>query len=334
MIPKQHIETAKRADLPRVLKGMGIEIVSNGKGYHLREHDSLKLFQQDGIWLYKWWSQGGEVGDGIQYLQRHCAMSFPEAVATLSGPIISVNSTPQHVGQHDSHCPESKNKPKQWMTEKWQIASEKLIRVAQAHLFGPNGKERVSYLVHERGLHIDTIRQHQLGWLPASRQMPSKLLIPSYDSQGNLIRIRFRIDNPAPGQERYRISKGSNPNLPYPLGVSSRKPVMIVESELDAILIAQEAGDRVGVLAMGTTGAKLSPAMTRYLTDRIPIILISLDNDQSGREKTTSLMNQLPNAIDWPVPEKYGKDPGEAWKRINLRAWVDAGLRNCPTLNT
>ncbi len=334
MIPKQHIETAKRADLPRVLKGMGIEIVSKGKGYHLREHDSLKLFQQDGIWLYKWWSQGGEVGDGIQYLQRHYGMSFPEAVATLSGPIISENSTPQHVGQHDSHCPESKKKPAQWKTKSWQTESEKLIRVAQAHLFGPNGKERVSYLVHERGLRIDTIWQHQLGWLPASRQMPSKLLIPSYDSEGNLIRIRFRIDNPAPGQERYRISRGSNPDSPYPLGVSSRKPVMIVESELDAILIAQEAGDRVGVLAMGTTGAKLSPAMTRYLTDRIPIILIGLDNDQSGKEKTTKLMNQLPNAIDWPVHEKYGKDPGEAWKRINLRAWVDAGLRNCPTLNT
>jgi len=333
MIPKQHIETAKRTDLPRVLKGMGIELVSNGKGYHLREHDSLKLFQQDGIWLYKWWSQGGEVGDGIQYLQRHCAMSFNEAVATLSGPIISENSTPQHVGQHDSHCPESKKKPQQWMTEKWQIASEKLIRVAQAYLFGPNGKERVSYLIDERGLHIDTIRQYRLGWLPANRQMPSKLLIPCYNSQGNLIRIRFRIDNPAPGQERYRISRGSNPDSPYPLGVSSRKPVTIVESELDAILIAQEAGDRVGVLAMGTTGVKLNPAMMRYLTDKIPIILISLDNDQSGKEKTTSLINELPNAIDWPVPEKHGKDPGKAWKRMNLGAWIEAGLRNRSILN-
>ncbi len=56
--------------------------------------------------------------------------------------------------------------------------------------------------------------------------------------------------------------------------------------------------------------------------------LISLDNDQSGKEKTTSLINELPNAIDWPVPGKYGKDPGEAWKRINLGAWIEAGLRN------
>ena len=83
MIPKEQIETAKRADLPRILKGLGIELVPNGRGYHFREHDSLKLFQQDGIWLYKWWSRNGEVGDGIQYLQRHYGMSFPEAAATL-----------------------------------------------------------------------------------------------------------------------------------------------------------------------------------------------------------------------------------------------------------
>ena len=65
---------------------------------------------------------------------------------------------------------------------------------------------------------------------------------------------------------------------------------------------------------MGTTATKSNPAMIRYLTDEIPIILISLDNDQSGREKTTTLISELPNAIDWPVPERYGKDPGEAWK--------------------
>jgi len=333
MISKDQIEMAKRANLPKVLEGMGIELVSNGKGYHLRGHDSLKLFQQDGIWLYKWWSRGGEVGDGIQYLQRHYGMSFPEAVATLAGAVIFQNSTPQHVGQQNAHCPESKKKPKPWMRKNWQTASEKLIRVAHFCLLGPNGKGSLSYLIHKRGLQLDTIRQHRLGWLPRKGHMPSKLLIPCYNSQGNLIRIRFRIDKPAPGQERYRISKGSNPDSPYPIGVSPGKPLMLLESELDAILIAQEAGEHVGVLGMGTTGAKLNPAMIRYLTDNIPLNLISLDNDESGREKAIGLMNQLPNAINWPVPKKYGKDPGEAWKLMNLGAWIEAGLRNRSILN-
>lgn len=326
MIPKEHIEMAKRAHLPRVLQGMGIEIVSNGKGYHLREHDSLKFFQQDGIWLYKWWSRGGEVGDGIQYLQRHYGMSFPQAVATLSGAMILQNS------HQNSNYPESKKRPEHWKTKKWQSDSEKLIRVAQSYLLGPNGKERVSYLIYKRGLHLDTIQQRHLGWLPAKGHMPSKLLIPSYDSRGHLIRIRFRIDIPGPGQERYRLSKGSNPDSPYALGVSSAKPLMLLESELDAILVAQEAGEHVGVLGMGTTGTKLNPAMIRYLTNKIPIVLVSMDNDRSGRDKTTALISELHNAIDWPVPAKYGNDPGEAWKRVNLQEWVQVGLRNRPTL--
>jgi hypothetical protein len=108
---------------------------------------------------------------------------------------------------------------------------------------------------------------------------------------------------------------------------------MVLESELDAILIAQEAAKHIGVLGMGTTGTKFNPAMIRYLSDKIPINLISLDNDQGGREKTTALMNQLPNAIDWPVPEKYGKDPAEACKKINLKQWVEDGLKCHSTLN-
>ena len=56
---------------------------------------------------------------------------------------------------------------------------------------------------------------------------------------------------------------------------------MILESELDAILIAQEAGDLIGVLGMGTTALKFDGAIADYLIKNIPAILISLDNDQS-----------------------------------------------------
>ncbi len=164
--------------------------------------------------------------------------------------------------------------------------------------------------------------------------MPSKLLIPCYDSEGNLIRIRFRIDTFNPGQPWYRISQGSNPAAPYPIGVAAAKPLMILESELDAILVAQEAKEHIGVLAMGTTAMKFSPPMIRYLSDNIPIILISLDNDQSGKQKTTELIAKLPNAFQWSVPEKYGKDPGQAFKTMNLKQWIETGLKRhrCATI--
>jgi hypothetical protein len=330
MIPKQQIQMAKRADLPRILMSLGIEIVPDGTDYQLGTHDSLKLFLQDGIWLYKWWSRNGEVGDGIQYLQRHCGMGFAEAVSILSGTTIFQNTTSQRVNRQNLHAPGPKKKPQKWRTPKWQRDSEKLIQIGRSYLLGPNGKERVSFLVHERGLDLDTIRQRRLGWLPEKRHMPSKLLIPCYDSQGHLIRIRFRMDTFNPGQPRYRISQGSNPNAPYPIAVAAAKPLMILESELDAILIAQEAAEHIGALAMGTTAMKFSPAMIRYLSENIPIILVSLDNDQSGKEKTSRLIRELANAIDWPVPEKYGKDPGEAFKRINLKHWIKTGLKSHP----
>ena len=44
-------------------------------------------------------------------------------------------------------------------------------------------------------------------------------------------------------------------------------------------------------------------------------------------------MNQLPNAINWPVPEKHRKDPGQAWKLMNLKAWIEAELNNALIIN-
>ncbi len=193
MIPIQQIEMAKRADLPRVLKGMGIELLPNGRGYHFKKHDSLKLFQQDGIWLYKWWSRNGAVGDGIQYLQSHYGMSFPEAVEALSGTLTIQKSSSKHVSRQDLTCPESKKKPQPWRSKKWQIASERLIRVAQSCLLEPNGKGRLYYLIRHRGLRLDIIRQRRLGWLPAKAQMPSKLLIHCYDIQASSPYRKFCI---------------------------------------------------------------------------------------------------------------------------------------------
>jgi DNA primase len=318
MISKEQIKRAKHADLPSVLFSLGIVLIPDGLGYYHRDHDSLKLFQKDNVWLYKWWSRGGEVGDGIDYLKRYYGMNFREAVQMLSGNSICENKKQQHNYQ--------KNEVKIWKSEQWQLASKKLVRTAQKFLFEPNGKEKVLYLQDERGLRIETIRRHRLGSLPAKAHMPSKIVIPCYDSKGKLIRIRFRIDDPGPGQARYRISQGSNPNLPLPLGISAGRPVIIVESELDAILISQEVGGKIGVLGLGTVGIKFTQHMIRYLNDQMPKVLISMDQDRSGRQKATFLAKELSNAINWPVPKKYGKDPGDAWKHMDINKWIMTGL--------
>ncbi|MDM8537122.1 toprim domain-containing protein [Desulfobacterales bacterium HSG17] len=324
MISKDQITAAKKSDLPSILVNLGVNLIRCGNGYQLAEHDSLKFFKRDGVWLYKWWSQAGEVGDGIQYLQRHLKMDFLKAIEILSQTPVSIN--------HSNSKPPSLKKKKHlvgarnWKSPTWQKASERLIQLSRKNLLGPNGEERISYLMNERGLWLETIKKHRLGWLPDKDQMPSKIVIPCYSSQKVLVRIRFRIDQPSNRQNRYRILKGSNPDFPFPLGVNTGKPLLIVESELDAILVAQECKDQIGVLGLGSTGTVLPSSTIEYLSMKIPYILISLDNDKSGKEKTIDLIRMLPNAINWPIPESFGKDPGEAWKRMDIKLWIEKGL--------
>lgn len=318
MISKQTIETAKQAHLPDVLKSLNQQVVRSGADYYLKEHDSLKFFRQNGVWVYKWWSRNGEVGDGIQYLMRYCSMSFQAAVEVLTGQPSTLYPVP-------IQKPSGKNLQKPYKNQNWQQKSRRLIHFSKASLFGPNGKERLSYLTKQRGLQLNTIRKHRLGWLPAKEHMASKLVIPCYDSHGKLMRIRFRMDDCS--QERYRISKGSCPKAPFPINVAPGKPLMILESELDAILVAQEAESHTGVVAMGTTAFKLEGAFSDYLLNQCPVILVSLDNDPSGIQRSAQLIEQFPNAINWPVPVCHGKDPGEAWKTMSLIKWVKAGLK-------
>jgi len=308
LISRKEIHSAKYADLPSTLQSMGINIVAEGKHFYLKDHDSLKFFQKDGMWLYKWWSCG-EVGDGIQYLMNHCEKEFSEAVRLLSGHVKSDKSVPHAT------------------INNWWNKSDQLIKRARFNLFEPNGEKELLYLRNERGLHDHTIRKYQLGWLPEWRQMPSKLVIPCFRVNGDLIRIKFRIDNPMSHHGRYRIMKGSNTSIPFTSNISSNKPVLIVESELDAILIAQESGEDIGVLALGSVGTHLNDNIISYLNEIIPNILICLDNDEAGKAKTVSLLKVLKNACNWSIPEIYGKDPGEAYNRMNIKAWVNDGVK-------
>ena len=67
-----------------------------------------------------------------------------------------------------------------------------------------------------------------------------------------------------------------------PLSTGERSVrVMIVESELDAILLHQEAGDLVQVIALGSASARPEQDTVQILRDA-ETILLSLDNDPAG----------------------------------------------------
>lgn len=101
---------------------------------------------------------------------------------------------------------------------------------------------------------------------------------------------------------------------------------MVVESDLDAMLLWQKVDDMVGIVSLGS----LSPpeVKTAVLLRQARIVLVALDNDQHGVQRAWEWWpKHFPNSRRWPIPKKYGKDPGEAFMNgFDLRTWIKAGI--------
>lgn len=196
--------------------------------------------------------------------------------------------------------------------------------------------------LRRRGLKDETIQAAGLGWNTRTRykQRESWGLEPLKDEKGNvkglwlpagliipLIHngrvIRLRIRRPE-GEPRYYIVSGSDMKpMTWNLG---RGTVVIMESELDGLLIQQEAGDLAGVVALGSAQAK--PDTETKLLRQVARLLVSLDFDEAGaRAAWRYWLETYPNAKRWPTPQ--GKDPSDYYQRGgNVRVWVEAGMLN------
>jgi hypothetical protein len=151
-------------------------------------------------------------------------------------------------------------------------------------------------------------------WIPAGLVIP--LMGP--DARVRRIRIRRFTDK----EPRYYVLPGSSMQC-MAHGLPNRAAV-VVESELDAILLAGVAGDLAGVVALGSSTAKPGAQLARWLAE-CKVILVALDSDRAGSEAWLWWQQNLPAARRWPVLE--GKDPGEAHAAgVDVRAWVLAGL--------
>jgi hypothetical protein len=100
---------------------------------------------------------------------------------------------------------------------------------------------------------------------------------------------------------------------------------IVVESELDGFLIAQEAGDMVFVVALGS--AQIRPH--QELVEKLGcsrLILVALDADSAGgKEAWDWWSNEFSQSYRWPPVD--GKDPGEMLLAgVGLRDWVEVGV--------
>jgi DNA primase len=230
----------------------------------------------------------------------------------------------------------------------WKQRAGKFVLWAHEQLY--NHPEKIEYLA-KRGIQLKTIVKYGLGWNPGENGqeglyrprktwglqelsgdngkskklwLPMGLVIPFINKKGEVIKLRIRRPDPlsfAPGTRYYFIPGGSNiSTVLHP----DRRAHIVLESDLDGLLIDQEAGDLVGVVVLGSCASK-PDTFTAEILKRSLHVLNSLDYDKAGAKSSQWWKDNFRNCERWPVP--YCKDPGEAWQKgLNIRDWIKAGL--------
>ena len=202
-------------------------------------------------------------------------------------------------------------------------------------------------LVMERGLELSTIKRFRIGWNPVALYqdrtqwgfgslvddkekkfyLPKGIVIPSF-LQMTPLKIKIRRAEWKKGDpfaKYYQVPGGSN-RIPI-FGNDEQKVVILVEAELDAILVVQEAGDLCCCVALGGAQKRPDDITHRWLQTK-DCILYALDYDEAGKKEYKWWKDTYRNLKAWPVPKE--KSPGDAFKAgCNLNKWVAGGITIC-----
>lgn len=292
----------------------------------------------------RYWCRQCEIkGDSIQFCRDILGLSYVEACTKLK-------LLPQQVQRHlviDLTKSQRKFEETSEPNYIWQTKASAFISWCHNTLWKfPEALE----LLKTRGFNEESIRRWKLGYCPQTlwRErsfwglcdksslkggltklwLPKGIVIPTF-LDGSLLKLKIRrpdeFQNITPQHkfQKYIVVSGSI-DAPSIYGNSS-KPILIMESELDAMLTFDAIGEICNVIALG--GAQKKPDLKLHQQLRqSPRILLSLDFDEGGMQSNLFWKSTYPQSRIWPVPK--GKGPGDAIKLgIDLKQWIKTGLK-------
>ena len=222
---------------------------------------------------------------------------------------------------------------------KWQSRARIMAQACHENLI--EMPELLTWLEAERGINRFTVDKFLIGFNPSGKSSPKKLwgtdkdpyiprglVLPRLQLDGTItgINIRqFKKSDNAPlmvitdPEKRYMQVAGGK-NTPWLLS-NHHAPLMVVESELDALLLWQELDLFVRPLAMLTASAKPDPRA------KTGTVLYSMDFDQAGKARFKDWHSENPLTMGYP-PLK-GKDISEMFKAgVDLFDWLSAHFKN------
>jgi len=295
----------------------------------------------------------GKHGDAYDFLKLYCNMSHSEALETLGleNNADFVPATPSKSQQNDKEQPPCKA---------WQETGKLLVERAQRCLWTPAGKDMLSYL-HSRGLGDEIIKKKKLGYIPLMKngdyyadslehwgldpeqvskdrvRVPNGILIPWFEGD-RLWRLAYKRPNPPKGQNAYGQVLGSGEGLYNVDLIQYDFPAIMVEGELCALSVEQEAGDLIACVATGScTRARLSAWVAEL--NLASYTLQSFDEDEKGDSGAEYWLEALKGKCQRWSPY-VAKDPNDIllkkflpdrWE-CTLREWIEAGIATQCTL--
>lgn len=275
-------------------------------------------------------------GDAITFLREIYGIGYREACIKLNVPFKekSMRSMIQ-----------SEYKPKVILepNDLWKEKMELFVTWCNGNLL--NHASTMDHVI-KRGITFATIQHFKLGYNPGEygrdifREYKDFGLLPEIKSDGkqrklwlprgiviptlsNGIPIKVKIRRSAwkagDSFPKYVEVSGSK-QIPSIFGDTSLPYAFIVESELDAILVQQEAGDLVYCVALGGSTKPLD-AGTDALLRTTPKILFCPDFDEAGAKAWMKWKKWFSNIERILTP--FEKSAGDAYLTgMNLREWI------------
>lgn len=294
-----------------------------------------------------WCRSCGKSGDIVQFLVDFDGKSYHEAfqalgIASNGGQDEDYRTPRPHQAAPCTLKPQEtakNNEQEPQQGDTWLEKAAKLVEHAEAEL---KNNALILKWLKKRGIGKKTAAGMRLGWLaedrfrarslwglpeqlkddgtPKKLWIPSGLVIPMNNWDNRILRIRIR--RWADREPRYYVLPGSS-MVCMAHGLPARVAV-VVESELDAIMLAGITVDIAAVVALGSATAKPGPKLFEQLVE-CSVVLVALDSDRAGAAAMRWWKEALPRSRRWPVPS--GKDPGEAYAAgVDIRKWVEAGI--------
>lgn len=294
-------------------------------------------------------------GDAISFVRQLHGLSFGDAVRYLNGGTVSgIRIVPRPVMTGKVKEPQPQQDKTLWLKR-----TEAFVEESTKCLWGPTGKAGLTYL-RERKLSDDTIRRWKLGFNPKWRTYSEKawglgegefkvgpgIVVPCFrDGHFAYVRIRkFKDGKPVSSEEKDKNLFLTMPDELKPPGLYilgqeiATRPCVMVEGQLDALTIWQEAGELVNIVAIGSTeGCRDAISLTTLAQP--PLLLVALDADDEkperpGEEAARWWLDRLPNAKRrkawWGDANSMLQDGASVrlWVELGVRQWRELGVES------